>query len=74
MFLMTILDIQKDVENEKGIKNMIPVYPLLSLRKKTWLFFPPDYIAFAFPRGNFAPANLNSSFLEWCCTTWPMVE
>lgn len=35
MFLMTILDIQKDVESEKGIKNMIPVYPLLSLIKET---------------------------------------
>lgn len=35
MFLMTILDIQKDVESEKGIENIIPVYPLLSLRKKT---------------------------------------
>lgn len=35
MFLITILNTQKDVENETGVKNMAPVYPLLSLRNKT---------------------------------------
>lgn len=43
-------------------------------KKENMTFFPPDYTALAFPRGNIAPANLNSGFLEWCCATWPMVE
>lgn len=61
--LLTISDSQIDIENERAIKNMAPVYLLLSLRNKTTIFLP-DHIPLPLPRGNFAPANLIFSFLE----------